>query len=323
MKWPLAGVVTAAKKTPGWHRSLYADQVGAPLHLNGRGERIDVSSDIARAKIAVVAHVFYSDVWPQILESLNRIPMYFDIFVTVPVENYSSVGELVRRAFPQAQIYPTRNRGRDIAPFFDAVLRVQNIDTYTAICKIHTKKGIHEPDVWRYLLLKSVLGSDELIADIVRGFIETPTLGIVGARDLYFSGSKFLGPNRFNVERIVGAITGSLDFPLNWGFFAGTMFWIKPSLLDSLSKYVADALTFEENSTINDGKIEHALERVFGLLPLLAGHKIGLVETVARKSGSQAFCVYESGPQPNREEPLLYLSRKAEELRGKVFVPVS
>jgi lipopolysaccharide biosynthesis protein len=200
-------------------------------------------------------------------------------------------------------------------------LKIEGLDEYTAICKIHTKKGITEPDAWRHILLESVLGSSVLIADIVRSFVEDEKVGIVGSEELYFSGPKFVEKNRRSVDRIVHAIFPRASLPRDWGFFAGTMFWIRPSALVELSHVAGKVLRFEQDNSANDGQVAHALERVFGLIALLQGRKIGLVGASDDGAGPHKLHIFDSPPSPKTEEPVRYLKRRGGELRGRIFVP--
>jgi Rhamnan synthesis protein F len=302
---------------------LGTDALSEFLTIGGRAGRLptDPALFLRGARIAIIAHLFYVDVWPQILEALGRIPIEFDLFVTIPEDQLATLGDLVQRTCTLARLIPTANRGRDIGAFFEAIYKIDNITDYTAICKIHTKKGSSEhPDVWRHVLLDSVLGSAALIRDIVRSFIDNPDLGIVGSRDLYFSGPKFIGPNQFHLERITQGLSVGMPLPTNWGFFAGTMFWVKPEILETLSHFVAETLTFETDTSQNDGQIAHALERVFGILPTLTDHKIGLVESVATGPVPHVLRIYSPPAWPRDEEPAHYLRRRSRELKGQIFV---
>jgi hypothetical protein len=299
------------------------DALSEFLTIGGRAGRLptDPAPFLRGARIAIIAHLYYVDVWPQILEALGRIPIEFDLFVTTPEDQLTTLGDLVQRTCTLARLIPTANRGRDIGAFFEAIYKIGSITEYTAICKIHTKKGISEhPDVWRHVLLDSVLGSSALIRDIVRGFIDNPDLGIVGSRDLYFSGPKFIGPNQFHLERITQGLSAGMPLPTNWGFFAGTMFWVKPEILEKLSHFVAETLTFETDTSQNDGQIAHALERVFGILPALTDHKIGLVESIATGPVPHMLRIYSPPAWPRDEEPAHYLRRRSRELKGQIFV---
>ena len=78
------------------------------------------SRDILFEKVAVVAHIFYPDVLPQILEQLKNVPVPSGLFISTDTEEK---GERIAAAIQASGLMPvetkieiTPNRGRDIAP---------------------------------------------------------------------------------------------------------------------------------------------------------------------------------------------------------------
>jgi lipopolysaccharide biosynthesis protein len=168
-------------------------------------------------RIAIIAHVYYDDLWHELSEAIQRCPREFDLYVTVSPHNADRVESAVRRSFPKARVLRAPNRGRDLGPFVRAVLAAECVGNYMAICKIHTKKGITEPETWRFLLLDSVLGSTRLIERVVSAFEADPHLALVGAQDLYVSGPKFISVNRRNLTAVARALYPERDLPQHWG----------------------------------------------------------------------------------------------------------
>ncbi|MBV8443805.1 MAG: hypothetical protein JO312_25160, partial [Hyphomicrobiales bacterium] len=66
--------------------------------------------------VAVVAHIYYEDAWPDIAEVLKRVTFPFDLIVTT-VPGRERLIETIRADFPDADIEPMKNRGRDVRPF--------------------------------------------------------------------------------------------------------------------------------------------------------------------------------------------------------------
>jgi lipopolysaccharide biosynthesis protein len=270
------------------------------------------TSRLGDLRVAVIAHVFYGDLWGEVATALRRIPIEFDLYVTVPEEHAVTLGSVIRCDFPHAEIVPTKNRGWDIGPFFKALFRAERSRNYTAICKIHTKKGKTHPRVWRQILFDSVLGSSALVVDILESFVDNPKLGLVGSKDLYFPILKYLGSNRENLEQIALALYPTREIPWRCGFFAGTMFWFRPSLFGPVSRLVTEGLAFEE-STMRDGEIAHALERAFGLIAALSGAEIGLVVPSTGDLSPHLLQICSALAQPNSESITKYLQRRSEE----------
>ena len=265
-----------------------------------------------RPKIAVIAHIFYEEMWSDLVRCLKRIPCEFDLFVTVPESKFGNINALVKTHYPRSRILPCRNKGRDIGPFFVGLFAAENANDYLAICKVHTKKGITEAATWRFLLLDGVLGSIALVDKIIGAFAAEPRLALVGAQDLYFSGPKFLEQNKANFDRMASALIADVWRPQKWGFFAGTMFWFRPAVFASMARYVAEWVDFEEEQMLNDGQIAHSLERMFGYLPAALCLKIGLVQ---RMEGNDHVLIIDDAPSSySTEPPVKLLARKAKEL---------
>lgn len=238
-------------------------------------------------RIAVVVHYFYPEIWPEICARLERLGTAFDLFVTAPVELASSVHENVRRSFPSARFTFGPNLGMDILPFLSLIPTLIN-ERYIAVCKIHTKRGYDESAVvWRNVMLDSLLGSDETFSSVVHAFEENPELCLAGPAMLYQSAPRLMYENKGNVERILRETYGKGVPETDWGFFAGTMFWVRPQLLEKICGYATFHIADQQPENKKDGKLEHALERVFGLLPTVYGGSVGLLHG---SSDGEASC---------------------------------
>ena len=204
---------------------------------------------------------------------IERLPAGGDLIVTAPVENEALLAA-IRFRLPNAELIPLPNRGRDIGPFL-AVLPALIERGYDAVLKLQTKRGGAEPDTWRYAMIEPLIGA--AIATL-NCFERDPDLVIAGARRFYLAGPMFIGPNVDALRKVSGDPNPLSE---SWGFFAGTMFWVRPQLFAPLAK--AD-IAFETSNNSNDGQIEHAVERCFGLLAAKSGGRIGLIELEAERS---------------------------------------
>jgi glycosyltransferase involved in cell wall biosynthesis len=240
---------------------------------------------------AVVAHIFYPELLNEVADAIERLPSGGDVFVTV-AEGDAKLLAAVKVRLPWADVVECANTGRDIAPFIAVLPRLIG-GGYQAVLKLHTKLGQTEPDTWRYAMIQPLV---DAAGSVLASFARDDTLRMVGPRAFYLSGERFIGPNRPALQRLIGehAVT-----PARWGFFAGTMFWCRPSALTPLLGMVMD---FDGSNRSNDGLLEHAVERLLGLVAT-GGGRVGLIDLPNERS-SDLDLTLRNVPGPLIEEEL-------------------
>ena len=113
-----------------------------------------------RGRIAVVIHVYYEDLWPELSDAIANIEEVFDLFVTVTESCSEEFREKLAKTWPFAYVLIVKNFGRDILPFLSLV-RTQILFRYELVCKLHTKRSHWHEDGenWRKDLIGGVLAS--------------------------------------------------------------------------------------------------------------------------------------------------------------------
>jgi len=89
---------------------------------------VPVLPAVARAPFAVILHLHYPDLWPEIRESLARLGPH-DLYVSVTDPHAVA---LVQADRPEAFVEWVENRGRDIRPFLSLLRRIRPLG-YTAL----------------------------------------------------------------------------------------------------------------------------------------------------------------------------------------------
>jgi hypothetical protein len=234
-----------------------------------------------KARIAVVLHLYYADLWPEISVVLQSLPLAFDLIVTT-VADRDALIETVRAEFPAATIRIVENRGRDVRPFL-LLLEEGALDAYDCVCKIHGKKSLHglkrNPygEIWRRRLLFDLLCADGAMEAAVGRFERDPALGLLGAEAFRVAGPDiadfYWRKNRELVALLLGKL-GQDRARVEPDFFAGTMFWVRPEALAPLRGLRLSG-DFEADQGKTDGALEHAVERVLSIAVKCAGYKIG------------------------------------------------
>jgi hypothetical protein len=232
---------------------------------------------LVRAPLAVVLHLYYREMWPEMAARLRRLPGQADLFVTLtedPQDPDAAIRARILADWPTAQIWTFPNLGRDILPFLH-LLHSGRLAPYPAVCKLHTKRSPHREDgpAWRQALLDGVIGPPEITAARLEAFLADPVAGLWVADDHLVRGAQWWGPNRRRALELL-ARSGVQADPDRLGFAAGSIYWARPAALAALAALPVGAADFEAEMGQVDGTTAHALERLSGLLIEAAGLQI-------------------------------------------------
>ena len=233
------------------------------------------------AAVAVVAHIYYEDTWPDIAGALRGLTIPFDLIVTT-VAGRERLIESIRRSYPRAEIEVMDNRGRDIGPFL-ALLERGRLDGYRYICKVHGKKSIdggrqtYMGEMWRRRLLFDLIGAPGAANAAIDMFERDPSIGMIGPRAFRLPRANYPEDLSWSANRALTLkIAERMGVPphrFKLDFFGGTMFWVRPEALRPLRDLrLAADMPYERGLT--DGDLPHALERVLPTSVLAAGYTL-------------------------------------------------
>jgi lipopolysaccharide biosynthesis protein len=224
-------------------------------------------------RIAVSLHIFYEEIARDILLRLKQVGTEFHLFVTHSVRLSRGTVETIKEIGCDYTTIEVSNVGRDILPFLD-LLRGHELDPFDLVWKLHTKRD--HPTVgarWRNACLDALLG--DRLSQSITAMTANPQLIMIGPDILYISARDQMYGNQSLLEEMATKVLRR-SLPEDWGFFAGTMFCARTPALRPLAA-IPDGFQFESENDKTDGQVAHAVERLFGLLPLNAGGKIATV----------------------------------------------
>ncbi|MCB1365154.1 MAG: glycoside hydrolase family 99-like domain-containing protein [Rhodobacteraceae bacterium] len=228
-----------------------------------------------RAERAIVVHVYYPDLWDEFDETLRRLDIAFDLYVTLTWrgEETEALAGRIRAAWPDAQVVAMPNRGRDMLPFLHLV-NAGWLDGYAAVCKFHTKKSPHrqDGDHWRRHLIAGILPEAGTGALLER-FMADPRAAFWVADGQHYDDTQWWGSNYRTVERLLHRVEVTPD-RRRLSFPAGSMYWVKPQILALLRGMMLTPDDFDFELGQTDGTVAHALERVLGVMCDAAGMEI-------------------------------------------------
>lgn len=215
---------------------------------------------VPAVRAAVVGHVYYTDLFWEILRCRDVLPGTVPLHVTVPLDRVEDV-RAASAGHANVYIHPCENRGRDIAPFI-SLLNAGILDDYDAVLKLHTKRSPHlrDGEIRRKLLFTMLCGERNAACRVLASFLQ-PDTGLVGWASSYRTNRAYWMANE---ERVRGlALRMKIDRAPKLGFFEGSMFWCRPSALARLRQLNFQPTDFEPENRQLDATLHHALERCF------------------------------------------------------------
>lgn len=235
--------------------------------------------------IVVQVHIYYEDLLNEIINYTNNIPIKFDLYITtISYEKKIIIEEYIRN-YSKANKYEikiVKNKGRDVLPLI--IQLKDKIKKYKYFCHIHTKKSAHDivlGNNWRNYLYKNLLGSKELITDIISDFEKFDKLGfifpevyyeIIKKIDNYDDTNFFLHrPNINYMNLILKKIFPRYKIGYKLIFPSGNMFWAKFNSVYQIFKVRLFHLFPKELNQTNE-TIMHAIERIWLYLVKLNGY---------------------------------------------------
>jgi len=166
---PPGGLVTAASPL------LAHPQPANP----GRQPRLRLQGARSDARVLVVAHVYYPEVWFDIEDRLARIPEPYDLVISLVAGRAAVLESEIAERLPHAIVHRVPNVGRDLGPLVE-LARAKAFDGYDAILKVHTKRSPHrhDGDAWRVALLDGLMPSPEGIRRIIELLRRDDSVGL-------------------------------------------------------------------------------------------------------------------------------------------------
>lgn len=222
-------------------------------HLKGQ-------QHIGDGKLAIVVHAFYPELLQEIAVNLRDLEIPHQIFVTAPSDKEVEVKRIVEQELPAAAVLLFENRGRDVGPFLE-VLRSLDLDEFTHILKLHTKRSKHiaTGDTWREELLSAF--TLERLRTSLKVLADNPHIGILGPSGHLLSMSAFLNRNEKTVRKLAKRMGISEIYPENDSFVAGTMFFARSTALLPIINLGIGLSDFEKEEGQINGTLAHAIER--------------------------------------------------------------
>jgi glycosyltransferase involved in cell wall biosynthesis len=276
----LKDIVRLAKRP-----SLPASMEASDTHISGRVLEVPrdaVSKHTDARRVAAHVHIYYRDLASELLTPLLQIPDLYRVVITGPWDA-ADLGpslDALKAYCSNVCVAKIPNRGKDIGGLAYAIKHEYLLDS-DYLLKIHSKKSqnpdtyfeaisalfgmrIDDGDQWRRALVAPLIGSAQRIKEIVHWFDSDSSLGMVGA-------SAFVSTAPDSNAELYRKVCSGFGVPCGMPFVAGTMFWVRSSLLMPLLQGPIKFDDFDVDSREVEGGLEHIMERIFGSFVLAKG----------------------------------------------------
>lgn len=238
----------------------------------------------------VYVHMHYWETWSEIENVLLNDCYDLDLIVTSTSQN-DFYFERIKKLFPQSRIIVTENRGRDVGPFIE-LLRTGVFDHYHAVCKIHGKLSkknnldtVSGTRIRRYIL--ACLLADGACHRAVDLLMSDKKIGLAGPGNLLLPPEGEKNDRYIKSEgKQIRSVCARFDLDLREEeieFFAGTMFWFRPSALDIFRRADINIMDFDPENGAKRNTLQHALERLFNMMTRKAGFETVTLQPITTK----------------------------------------
>lgn len=229
-------------------------------------------------KILVHLHIYYPSLYDELKSYINNITDGFDLYVSM-VEEHKDIIDDLQNNFKNVNIDIVENRGYDVGPFIEVLNKV-NLDDYSYIIKLHTKRDIKDKGI--YLTNGFIVYGDRWRNDLLSfmkhykkaiNLLENnKKVGMIAGTNVILTQKQ--DEKEENLIQNIKDIYKKFDIiPENdkYLFVAGTMFIVRTELFKKLqNKFkLEDFETPQKEPTL-----AHKLERIFGIIVCYNGYKI-------------------------------------------------
>ena len=250
-----------------------------PLYVGSLGGEESATNEPAELRIAVHLHLYHVEMLSELASYLDRIPVAFDLYVSVPegADRDAISAELRQKigALADISVENVPNRGRDMAPFI--VQFGSRLSKYDVVGHFHTKKTPHNANLsaWCRNIMGLLLGTKESggahISHILSLLRSGAKIVYPEGQNIYIKDKSGWSGNLALAGRILETYTplSIAEFPII-DFPEGSMFWAQTKCLRELLQLPLKYEDFPEEPIPADGTLAHALERL--VLPFASLH---------------------------------------------------
>lgn len=241
-----------------------------------------------KGKIAVILHIYYTDLVERMAEYCANFPENTDFFITTIKEDTE---ECINKVFSEKGLHFTCKRRKNIGVAMTSLwityADIISKGEYEYMCYFHDKKSPYKSNFGQFAMqgdqfaercYQNLFGSKEVVKNIINLFEDNKKMGVLGA-PIPYNGCYFLAPFygwKGNYEK-TKFLADKLDLHVNIDPNImpvapyGDMFWFRSK---ALKKAIDHNLTFDDfdEPYKPDFTIMHAFERIYGFCAQDSGY---------------------------------------------------
>jgi len=235
-------------------------------------------------RVAVCAHVYYTDMVEELLSLTITIPCSYDFIATTDTQAKKEIIEQTVSGRKNVRNVIVRvveqNRGRDMSSLFITCRDLFLEDHYDLVCRLHTKKSPQVAagvaNMFKRHMFENLLNSPGYTTNVLDMFHDQPWIG-VAVPPLVHIAFPTMGHVWFNNRGAAEQLKAALDLKIEFdpdtpvGAF-GTMFWFRPKALYKLFAHPWQWSDFNAEPHHIDGGLAHVLERMICYVAQDAGY---------------------------------------------------
>lgn len=238
---------------------------------------------------AVIAHMYYEEMFPVCMDYLKQIPQDIDLYITTPNENIAKQAQAACENFKKEHyhILTIPNQGRDMGALLIACKEI--LKEYEYICFVHdkkTKSSVGPATIGKsffYNMWENMLKSTSYIENVLNLFEQNSRLGFLAPPQpihAEFFGS--IGLEWHNDYQNTVDLAKKIGIDANFSpdiqcFALANVFWCRTKALRPLFDYGFTYDDLPKEPMPLDGTISHALERIYPYVAQSSGYYSGIV----------------------------------------------
>jgi glycosyltransferase involved in cell wall biosynthesis len=224
-----------------------------------------IEKPMVTPKVAVIFYLQCPEILEEFKHYLINIPFCFDLFITTDSEQKKNdiIDDLSEWNKGSVDIRVVADDSGDVAAKLVACRDVY--ENYEFFLHIHAEKSPYSAELtdWQEYLLKTLLGSERIVASIFEAFSSNPMLGMVASEHFKLLdkqgvelGENVYLPENFSKQLDIQLIANDkIDFP------SGAMFWGRSSTLKPLLDM---CLTMDDfSSDFNSTSLSHIIKNLY------------------------------------------------------------